>query len=81
MKYLIGLLVLIFLITSCQVKHIPTENTHIPPSYKMVWHDEFDGDKLNRSKREYNLGSRRDAINIKQAISLTGDESTKNHNK
>ena len=79
MKPIFKALSLITLITSCQINHIPTEithiptkNTHIPSSYKMVWHDEFDGNKLNLSKWDYNLGPRKDGINTKKSVALTG---------
>ncbi|MGC9326875.1 MAG: glycoside hydrolase family 16 protein [Candidatus Hinthialibacter sp.] len=47
-----------------------------PPSdkYKLVWSDEFDGKELDLSKWEYRgLGPRRDAINVKDCVSLDGE--------
>jgi len=40
----------------------------------LVWHDEFDGGKLDVTKWDYRgLGPRRRAINVKEAISLDGE--------
>ena len=45
-------------------KHIPTKNKHIPKEYKLVWHDEFDGEKIDTKKWNFDrLGKRRLAIN------------------
>jgi beta-glucanase (GH16 family) len=42
-------------------------------SYQLVWADEFNGTKLDRSKWDYSrLGKRRAAINRREAISLDG---------
>lgn len=45
-----------------------------PPSgYYEVWGDEFNGNSLDRTKWDYwLLGSRRDAINVTNAVSLNG---------
>jgi beta-glucanase (GH16 family) len=47
-----------------------------PPleDYVLVWHDEFDGDTLDETKWNHSrLGPRRDAVNVKDAISLDGE--------
>ena len=47
-----------------------------PPStdYHLVWADEFDGAQLDRSKWDYrNLGKRRKAVNVKEAVRLDGE--------
>jgi len=42
--------------------------------YSLYWADEFNGEKLDTSKWEYrNLGPRRDGVNVKDAVTLTGD--------
>lgn len=47
---------------------IPVEN------YKLVWSDEFDGDSLDMAKWGYRyLGERGDGVNVKNAVSLTGE--------
>lgn len=46
-----------------------------PPAaeYKLVWQDEFDGDKLDESIwTHHQLGKRRDAFNTRQAVDLDG---------
>ncbi len=44
-----------------------------PKGYKLVWSDEFNGDKLDESKWGFHgLGRRRDAINVKEAVRLDG---------
>lgn len=47
-----------------------------PPAsgkYELVWHDEFDGAVLDETKwRHYALGKRRDAMNVKEAVTLDG---------
>lgn len=46
-------------------QEIPVEN------YSLVWSDEFDSNELDREKWGYrSLGERRDAINIKEAVSV-----------
>lgn len=41
--------------------------------YDLVWADEFDGNDLDLTKWDYrSLGPRRDAINVKDAVSLSG---------
>jgi beta-glucanase (GH16 family) len=41
--------------------------------YKLVWSDEFDGATLDRTKWDYRgLGPRRDAVNVKDTVSLDG---------
>jgi beta-glucanase (GH16 family) len=50
-----------------QVTAIPVEG------YKLVWSDEFDGTTLDMKKWDYrNLGPRRDAINVKETVTLDG---------
>jgi beta-glucanase (GH16 family) len=53
----------------------PPDAPDIPvEGYALVWADEFDGDKLDRSKWDYrSLGRRRDAINVREAVSLDGE--------
>ncbi|MDI6447752.1 family 16 glycosylhydrolase [Anaerobaca lacustris] len=42
--------------------------------YKLVWSDEFDGETLDLSKWDYRgLGPRRNAINVKETVSLDGE--------
>ncbi len=42
--------------------------------YELVWSDEFEGDELDASKWDYRgLGPRRDAINVKETVSLDGE--------
>jgi len=41
--------------------------------YKLVWSDEFDGDALDLSRWDYRgLGPRRDAVNVKDTVTLDG---------
>ncbi len=41
--------------------------------YKLVWADEFAGETLDVTKWDYrNLGPRRDAVNVKETVSLDG---------
>jgi len=41
--------------------------------YKLVWSDEFDGQELDLAKWDYRqLGPRRDAVNVKDTVSLDG---------
>lgn len=43
-----------------------------PPGYFLVWHDEFNEEAIDTGKWNYwQLGPRRDAINVTNAISLT----------
>lgn len=45
----------------------------VGPEYKLVWSDEFDGAALDLSKWDYRgLGPRRDAINVKDTVTLDG---------
>ncbi len=45
----------------------------LPPGYKLVWHDEFDGTELNLQKWEYRyLGKRDQTMVSKEAVSLDG---------
>jgi hypothetical protein len=56
-------------LTDCEAKQ---SNSHAPPleGYQLVWSDEFEGDTLDLSKWDCrNLGKRRDAINVKDAVS------------
>ena len=50
------------------------DSSKIPvPGYRLFWHDEFDGPKLDMKKWDYrSLGPRRDAINVKQTVALDG---------
>ena len=42
-------------------------------NYQLVWSDEFDGDTLDLDKWGYrSLGPRRDAINVKETVTLDG---------
>ena len=41
-------------------------------TWKLVWHDEFDGDKLDESKWDVAEGRRRDGWWSRKAISLDG---------
>ncbi len=55
---------------------VPTNLMAAPPSdqYKLVWSDEFDGSKLDFDKWDYRgLGPRRDAINVKDTVTLDGE--------
>ncbi|HXH59951.1 MAG TPA: glycoside hydrolase family 16 protein [Fimbriimonadaceae bacterium] len=43
------------------------------PGYSLAWHDEFDGTALDTTKWEYRgLGPRRDAINTRDAVTVSG---------
>ena len=45
-----------------------------PAGYTLVWHDEFNGNVLDKSKwRHRALGPRRDAVNVSDAVSLDGN--------
>ena len=47
-----------------------------PPEgdYKLVWHDEFDGEALDLTKWDYRgLGPRRDAVNTKESVRVDGE--------
>ncbi len=42
--------------------------------YKLIWSDEFDGQTLDLTKWDYrSLGPRRDAVNVKETVSLDGN--------
>ncbi|MGH7940209.1 MAG: family 16 glycosylhydrolase [Limisphaerales bacterium] len=44
-----------------------------PPGYYQVWGDEFNGSSLDTTKWDYlDLGSRRDAVNVTNAVSFNG---------
>lgn len=60
-------LILLILISSCD-----KENTE--DNAKLIWSDEFNGNTLDASKwRHYQLGPRRDAINIEECTYLDGE--------
>ena len=43
-------------------------------NYELVWADEFEGESLNLEKWSFrDLGPRRDAVNVKEAVSLDGE--------
>jgi lysophospholipase L1-like esterase/beta-glucanase (GH16 family) len=47
--------------------------TPVSSAYRLVWSDEFDGDKLDETKWSHrDLGPRRDAINTEDAVTLDG---------
>jgi beta-glucanase (GH16 family) len=49
-------------------KGIPVEG------YELFWSDEFEGKSLDLEKWDYRgLGARRDAVNVKDAVSLDGE--------
>lgn len=57
--------IILCLFSSVIAQNIPVEN------YQLVWSDEFEDDTLNLEKWSHrSLGARRDAINIKSAISI-----------
>lgn len=61
-------LVLIIAVFSAHTQALPVKG------YKLVWSDEFDGRSLNLEKWVYRgLGPRRDAVNIKETVSLDGN--------
>jgi beta-glucanase (GH16 family) len=44
-----------------------------PAGYRLIWSDEFDGHALDARKWDYrDLGPRRDAVNVKECVSLDG---------
>lgn len=44
-----------------------------PDGYRLIWSDEFDGEKLDETKWSHrSIGPRRDGINVKEAVSLDG---------
>jgi len=55
-------------------KSADPQGEEVPPKgYKLVWSDEFDGRTLDLSKWDYRgLGPRRDAVNVKEMVSLDG---------
>ena len=53
---------------------IGQDSTPVGNQYKLVWSDEFEGEKLDPAKWDYRgLGPRRDAVNVKDTVSLDGD--------
>ncbi|MHC4171015.1 MAG: hypothetical protein ACYSWQ_29095, partial [Planctomycetota bacterium] len=65
LKYLLSLMLLITTLFAADVGAQPVEG------YRLVWSDEFDGDKLDFDKWGYRaLGPRRDAINVKETVTL-----------
>ena len=61
------LLLLILAVFAADAKAPPVDG------YKLVWSDEFDGHALDLEKWVYRaLGPRRDAINVKETVSLDG---------
>jgi beta-glucanase (GH16 family) len=52
----------------------PERPGHLDDDYVLVYHDEFDGQQLDESRWTWwALGTRRDAINTKQAIGFDGE--------
>jgi beta-glucanase (GH16 family) len=65
MKYIVCLLFLGFTITGVYGQK---------DGYSLFWADEFNGNELDTSKWEYrDLGPRRNGVNVKEAVTLTGD--------
>lgn len=49
----------------------------VPPGYKLVWADEFDGHVLDTNKWTYWLAGRRnDAVNVSNAVAVSGGKLT-----
>lgn len=62
----------LFSIATCEGEAI-RKRLPIGSDYKLVWSDEFDAETLDLSKWGYRgLGPRRDAINVKDTVSLDG---------
>jgi beta-glucanase (GH16 family) len=56
-------------------KHQPEPLVKLPGNYKLVFQDEFNGKSLDTlTWRHYNLGKRRNAVNLKKAILLNDNE-------
>lgn len=52
----------------------PRPAANVGRGYRLVWHDEFDGHTLDRTKWDhYALGPRRDAVNVTDAVTLDGN--------
>ena len=69
-------LVPLLIIVVCFAGYLPPGQDDAIPvkGYDLVWHDEFNGNKLNRNKWNYRgLGKRGDSYKTKEAISLDGD--------
>jgi beta-glucanase (GH16 family) len=76
MKTLLPLLLLGFLAVTARAVEPADRLPQAPEgkSFKLVWHDEFDGDKLDESKWTYRPdGKRKGGWWSKEAISLDGD--------
>ena len=51
----------------------PHRSAHVPKGYRLVWHDEFSGPKLDMKKWAYReLGKREHAVVTKEAVKLDG---------
>jgi len=61
---------------TCASATDPNPRNGGPPSadYELVWSDEFDGEKLDRTKWDYRgLGKRREAVNVTDTVRLDGE--------
>jgi len=53
--------------------HRPPHNLPVGDKYELAWSDEFEGGELDMGKWGYRgLGPRRDAVNVREAVSLNG---------
>lgn len=72
---LMGILISASLLAASVVAADPEEKLPAPPqgkAWKLVWHDEFDGTKLDETKWEVPENPRRDGFWSRKAVSLDG---------
>jgi len=71
---IVSIFLLVTSISFCAAEEASSTDLGIPvKGYRLIWSDEFNGTALDMTKWDYrSLGPRRDAVNVKETVSLDG---------